>query len=157
MIDTFTANGTGWVPTLVVSEKMLTTGVHDGVADGSFDPSDADRLRPLRQAAELAVHMHRVGGLVGTGPDFPVDGLVAGESLHRELELLVEFGGATPLEALQMATSGAARLLGSEDLLGRVEADMLAEQVVLAANPLEEISNVRRVELVVHQGRRHRP
>lgn len=43
------------------------------------------------------------------------------------------------------------------ETLGRVEAGMLADLVVLAANPLEEISNVRRVELVVHQGRRHRP
>lgn len=77
--------------------------------------------------------------------------------MHRELELLGEFGGATPIEAIQMATSGAARILGFEDLLGRVEADMLADFVVLAANPLEEIPNVRRVELVVHQGCRHRP
>lgn len=56
----------------------------------------------------------------------------------------------------QTTLAGASRIpLG--ETLGRVEAGMLADLVVLAVNPLEEISNVRRVELVVHQGRRHRP
>ena len=65
--------------------------------------------------------------------------------------------GFVLVTALQMATVGSARILGFEQLLGRVEVDMLADLVVLSANPLEDISAVRRVELVVHQGRRRRP
>jgi imidazolonepropionase-like amidohydrolase len=107
----------------------------------------------LHQSAKLAVQLHRSGGLVGIGTDFPIDGLQAGESVHRELELLVELGGATTLEALQMATIRSAEILGFEELLGTVEAGQLAHLVVLTKNPLENISNVRSILYVVHDGR----
>lgn len=156
LMETFRANGTAWIPTLVVTERMLETGSHDGEAFAD------ETLRPrlaaaLRRSAELAVHLHRIGGLVGVGTDFPVDGVAPGSSVQRELELLVREGGATPLEALQMATSSSAAILGAGELLGAVEAERIADLVVLGANPLEDIANVRRVELVIHLGRRHVP
>ncbi len=82
-----------------------------------------------------------------------MDGVLPGDSVHRELELFVTEGGATPLEALQIATLGSARILGHETLLGAVEPGMLANLVALRANPLEDISNTREIAFVVHEGR----
>ena len=147
----FKTNGTGWVPTFVVSERIIAAGAHDF---RSLSEGDTKTLsQAMRTAAKLAVQLHRNGGLVGIGTDFPVDGVEPGTSVHRELEIIVEFGGATPLEALQMATGSSAAILGFEELLGSVDVGKIANIVVLSANPLESISNTRTITHVVHDGR----
>ena len=94
--------------------------------------------------------------MVGLGTDFPVDGVLPGDSVHREMELFVTEGGATPLEALQIATIGSAGILRHETLLGAVEPGKLAHLVALRANPLENIAHTRQIAFVVHDGRVHR-
>ncbi|MCH8152766.1 MAG: amidohydrolase family protein [Planctomycetes bacterium] len=152
----FKANATAWVPTLVVSEAIMNSGAHDGVPLG--DETVKLQLRQSqRKAAHLAVYLHDIGGLVGVGTDFPIDGVVPGESVHREMEILVEFGGASPLQALQIATLSSAKILGFGELLGSVDAGKIANLVVLDGNPLENISNTRRIVMVIHDGRLHHP
>jgi len=154
LLDVFKTNGTGWVPTFVVSERIVGAGAHD------FRSLSSDEIKvfsvAMERAAKLAVRHHRNGGLVGVGTDFPVDGVEPGASVHRELEIIVELGKATPLEALQMATLSSAAILGFEDILGAVEEDKIANLVVLSANPLESISNIRAITHVVHDGRMHK-
>jgi imidazolonepropionase-like amidohydrolase len=145
-----------WVPTLVVSERIGLTGQHDGrPTAGAAIGAAYDAA--LRRAAHAVLAQHRAGGLVGLGTDFPVDGVTPGDSVHRELELLVTLGEATPLEALQIGTLGSARVLGLEAVLGTLESGKLAELVVLDENPLEDIRATSAIELVVHLGRVHRP
>ncbi len=151
LLQTFKANDTGWVPTFVVSERIISAGAHDF---HSLSEGDAKTLsQAMRMTAKLAVQFHRDGGLVGIGTDFPVDGVEPGVSVHRELEILVELGGATPLEALQMATRSSAAILGYEEILGSVEEGKIANIIVLSANPLDSISNTRTITHVVHDGR----
>lgn len=155
LMQTFKQTGTGWVPTLVVLENIVTSGDHDRK---KFDENIIIQFRKaLHESAKLAVQLHRDGGLVGIGTDFPVDGVVPGESVVRELELLVELGGATPLEALQMATLSSAEILGFSELLGTVAPDHLAHMVVLEKNPLEDISHLRSIQYVIHDGRLRQP
>jgi hypothetical protein len=80
---------------------------------------------------------------------------VPGISLHRQLVRLTE-AGLTPLDALQTATLNPARVLGLEDSLGTIEADKLADLVLLDANPLEDISNTQQIRAVVADGRLYR-
>ena len=142
LMETFRDNGTAWVPTLVVTERIIDAQGHDGVSQ--TDPAVLSSLRDaLAKAARLAVHLHRIGGRVGLGTDFPVDGVDPGSSVHREMELLVQAGGATPLEALRIATSSSAEILGYGDLLGRVTPGAMAHLVLLERNPLEDISHTR--------------
>lgn len=79
--------------------------------------------------------------------------MLPGDSLHRELELLVSEGSATPLEALQVATLSPARILGHDALLGSVEPGRLAHFVALRADPLDDVSNTREIAFVVRDGR----
>lgn len=153
LLEVFQANDTGWVPTFVVSERIVAARAHDfrSLNDGDIEVLSA----AMRRAAKLAVQLHRNGGLVGIGTDFPVDGVEPGTSVHRELELIVELGKATPLEALQMATLSSAAILGFEDILGTVEENKIANLVVLSANPLDSVSNIRAITHVVHDGRMH--
>jgi len=71
----------------------------------------------------------------------------------REIELMVQEGGISPLEAIQAATQLGATLLGWEDRIGTVEEGKLADLVVLSGNPLDDIKNLRCVEMVFVNGK----
>lgn len=73
--------------------------------------------------------------------------------LLEELEALVELAGYSPQEALRTATVEAARFLGRADRLGSVAPGRIADLVVLDANPLEDIANLRTVFGVMVRGR----
>ena len=78
---------------------------------------------------------------------------VPAHSLHRELELYVK-AGLTPLEAVQAATLTPARVMKLENEVGTIAAGKRADTIViLDANPLGKISNIRKVRFVVTQGR----
>jgi imidazolonepropionase-like amidohydrolase len=57
------------------------------------------------------------------------------------------------MEALQAATINPAKFLGESDTLGTVEQGKIANLILLEANPLEDISNTERIDLVVVNGR----
>ena len=61
--------------------------------------------------------------------------------------------GATTWQTLVAATRNAATLCGAGDRLGTVEVGKLADLIAVAANPLEDINNLRRLQLVVKEGR----
>lgn len=69
-----------------------------------------------------------------------------------ELGLWVR-AGATPWQALQAATRHAAELCGVGRELGTAEVGKLADLIVVAADPLEDITNLRRLLLVLKEGR----
>ena len=56
--------------------------------------------------------------------------------------------GATPWQTLLAATRHAAAVCGVADDLGTVEVGKLADLIVVGANPLADINNVRRLQLV---------
>jgi imidazolonepropionase-like amidohydrolase len=74
------------------------------------------------------------------------------EAALLELGLWVK-AGATPWQALLAATRHAAELCGVGDELGTIEAGKLADLIVVAADPLEDITNLRRLLLVLKEGR----
>jgi imidazolonepropionase-like amidohydrolase len=75
-----------------------------------------------------------------------------GYGLDRELELYVQ-AGLTPMAAIQTATLNAARAMRLEADSGTVEAGKRADMVLLDANPLDDISSIRRVAKVMTEGR----
>lgn len=79
------------------------------------------------------------------------DGGIPGASLLRELELLVS-NGLTPREALLAATSEAARAVGLDEEVGTIQPGRRADMLVLDADPLSNISNVRRSRWVISDG-----
>ena len=75
-----------------------------------------------------------------------------GASLHGELELLVQ-AGLTPLQALQAATINGARFMGVASRTGRHRPGKDADLVLLTANPLEDITNMRKIDAVISRGK----
>jgi imidazolonepropionase-like amidohydrolase len=93
-----------------------------------------------------ALHDAKVPIIAGT------DGGVPGYSLLRAVELSVA-AGLTPLEAIRTATIVPARVMGMDREVGTIEAGKVADLVLLDADPLEDIANIRRATSVVRGGR----
>ena len=91
--------------------------------------------------------LHRAGVPIVAG----TDQTVPGHSLYREIELYVQ-AGFTPMEAIQAATVVPARIMGLDKELGTVEAGKRADLIIVDANPLESIHNIRKVEFVITNG-----
>ena len=84
-----------------------------------------------------------------TGPAYRFQGYFE----HMELEYMTK-AGLTPMQALVSATGAAARCLRAADQLGTLEPGKWADFVVLAANPLDDIRNTRKLESVWIAGNR---
>ena len=127
-------------------------------ADAAPEPPspspEQQALAALVEANRLAVVgiMRGVGVGFLAGTDTGRPWRFSGFSLHDALAELNN-AGLTPMEALQAATSNPARLLGKEKEFGTVQTGMLADLVVLDADPLQQIANTRRINAVVVNGR----
>src|SRR5205814_8056894 len=60
--------------------------------------------------------------------------------------------GATPWQTLLAATRNAALLCGAGGDLGTIEVGKLADLIAVAADPLIDVNNVRRLLLVLKEG-----
>ena len=97
---------------------------------------------------DVLLAAHEAGIPIVAGSDM----LVPGHSLHRELELYVQ-AGLTPMDAIQAATITPATVMNIADRSGSIEVGKQADFVILDANPLDDISNIRRIDRVVSRGR----
>jgi imidazolonepropionase-like amidohydrolase len=117
-------------------------------------PPDADvngrKLFDKRVAVTGALFRAGVGVMAGT--DAPLRNSPPGFGLHEELVHFVR-AGLTTFEALRSATMEPARFLGMLDSLGTVEVGKVADLVLLTANPLADIRNSSRSEIVMANGR----
>ena len=100
----------------------------------------------------LVKRMFDGGVLLTAGTDTPFPWIIPGVAFHEELRLLVSAGIPTP-DVLRAATINAARALRKDAEIGTVEAGKRADLVVLGANPLEDIANTARIEMVLQAGR----
>jgi imidazolonepropionase-like amidohydrolase len=122
-----------------LSPEVLPSWVR-GARPRPLDPVAAHNLRRVQEA----------GITVAAGSDAGNIGTLHGPSLHRELELMVQ-AGLTPMQALAAATGGGAAVIGRDDI-GILTPGQLADFVILAADPLADIGNTRRIWRVVKGG-----
>jgi hypothetical protein len=101
----------------------------------------------------------QAGGRIQAGTD-TASGGTPGLGLHHEMEMLVELG-LTPMQALQSATSWAAAILTGrkrvQPEVGLIREGGFADLVVLSANPLDQISNTKKIERVMKGGQFIKP
>lgn len=95
---------------------------------------------------------HKAGGKMLTGTDALLPGIVHGFSIHKELEELVAVG-ITPFEALKASTTNPFEFLGELEKAGTVEIGKSSNLLLLDANPLEAISNTRKIHGVLVKDR----
>ena len=123
----------------------------------SYQGFSVEQRASMRQDFELFQQpftkaLQDAGVKLMSGTDALIPGLVPGFALHRELEELVRVG-LTPYEALRTSTTHPMEFLGEIDEAGTVEVGKRANLVLLQANPLKDISNIRSIAGVMIQGR----
>jgi imidazolonepropionase-like amidohydrolase len=114
-----------------------------------------DRMAYVDRIADFNIRIVKAfkeaGVPIVAGTDSGVSGVVWGFSLHDELELLVQ-AGLTPQEALTSSTRLPANWLGIDDKIGTIETGKYADLILLDANPLNDISNTRKISGVFVNG-----
>jgi len=118
----------------------------------SFFVTKPEIVRILNDLAEVAKTATRDMAAAGVGILAGCDALIAGFCVHDEIATMVS-AGMSPLSALQAATLNPARYLGMEQTLGSIAVGKRADLVLLDANPLTDVANVRRTRAVVLGGR----
>jgi len=116
-----------------------------------------EALRLARQSwedtARNIMKLHTAGVRIGIGSDGGGQGgdRFIGFTAHTELENMVA-AGMTPAEAIVAGTKNGAEILGLENDLGTVTVGKSADFIVLDLNPLDEITNSRKIGRVYLRG-----
>ena len=145
-------------PQVVLVPNLPGTGVAADLAwlSGTIPPDELQRMqersvdRPAAQEA-FGIQARNLARLSAEGVTiaFGTDG-GAGWSPHAEMEDMVR-AGMSPADVLVAATGNSAALLAMDDV-GTLEAGKSADFVVLEANPLDDITNTRRIVDVYLRG-----
>src|SRR2546427_10921794 len=119
---------------------FLRRGAEVGAEFGR-GPREMDRLK---HHWESAVHMleraRTMGITIMCGTDSGNSPLMPYGQLHaHEPEILVRYGGYTPMEAIVACTRNNAFAIGLENDVGVVEAGRLADLIILKRDPLADI------------------
>jgi Tol biopolymer transport system component len=134
-------------PRLALFPASVSNAVAALARGQNRDPRVAVAILPYRMTVKAIA---AAGGTILAGTDSPL--VPYGLSLHVELQTFVD-AGLTPFQALQTATTNAARALGVGDQLGTIEPGKLADLTFLGGDPLADIRNTRNVRRVMRSGR----
>ena len=132
-----------------VMQHLPSPLLQNRIAGLGQSPTDTatSHARLARTLANLkAAHDAGVPLITGTDEGIPA------YSVYREMELYAK-AGFTNMEVLQAATSVAARAMRVDADVGTIEKGKRADLLVLDANPLDDISNIRTVRFVMKDGK----
>jgi len=110
----------------------------------------ADRKELDAFFGELAKSLNDVGVGLLSGSDSGAFNSYTypGISLHKELEEMVA-NGISPLEALRTSAYNGSKFLKKDDDYGTLEVDKIADIILLDNNPLEDITNTKKIHYLI--------
>ena len=111
-----------------------------------------DRERSLEIAMANLGRALQTGVRIAMGSDAGNAGMLHGATVLREIQLMHE-AGMTPMQVIVAATRNGAEVIGRGEELGTLEAGKLADIIVVNGDPLQDLSAVGNVELVVKNGK----
>ncbi|MFQ5933396.1 MAG: amidohydrolase family protein [Dehalococcoidia bacterium] len=141
-----------YVPTLGISHltpKQVTNEWEEGYLSGRGIPEEM--LDRADAASEEHKHWFQTALKAGVKMALGSDLGPVKDAVHLEMGLWVR-NGATPMQAIKAATRYAAETCGVGDELGTVEVGKIADLILVRDNPLEDISNLRKLLMVFKDG-----
>lgn len=148
-------HGTAFVPTIGAFDNLLAGGYPTaGIPTGGFYHTHSRRF-----VIDQSDHLKRVGEAfragvpIGVGTDIPFENEVRyPDAYFRELDYLHQ-AGMSNADVLASATRVGATIMRMGDKLGTVEPGKIADLLVVAADPLADLKNLRQVRYVVADGK----
>ena len=142
------------MPTMTFLFEALAIGKEKGRSDEELDiiRRNADNAMQVLETARNFGIKVLAGTDSGNSPVMPYGTLHANEA-----EVMVKYGGYTPMEAIVANTRENAYVVGLEGELGTVEAGKLADILILDADPLADIRVLqggKHLDTVIKDGRR---
>jgi imidazolonepropionase-like amidohydrolase len=134
------------VPTLLLLGNVAEWGLRVGAPA----PLRAAFSEMLEKTAVTLHRAHEAGVVMVAGTDTGFAVTPYGEWHARELELLVEYAGLSPMEAIQSATRNAAPMLNLEGKIGVIAPGMIADVIIVAGNPLQDLRVLQDKKKIVH-------
>lgn len=135
------------VPTLCAPQCIIDKSVENGVAKYAVDKTlkvkDA-HVESVKKAYEKGIPI-----ALGTDAGAPFN---YHSNTAYEMELLARLD-ISNMDILKMSTINSARCVGVEKDYGSIEVGKQADLVCLNENPLENISNVRKINRVIRSGK----
>lgn len=139
------ARGTVLVPTLMALE-----GVSEGLGKGVYTPVVETKIRAVQPLMNSLVARARQFGVTVA---FGTDAGVYQHGRNAEELGLMKKQGMTDREVLASATTGAARVLGMENQIGKLAAGFSADIIAVDGNPLADVTVLEKVDFVMVRGR----
>ena len=134
-------------------EAFRLPAVQGGTARLDNTAFAAQQLPVLR--ANL-LRVAKAGVPIVLGTDTGIPGVLPGIALQLELVMHVD-AGLSPSQALDGATRNAAAMLDQASVFGSIAPGLAADILIVDANPLEDIRNIRDIYRVIHAGRVYDP
>jgi imidazolonepropionase-like amidohydrolase len=145
--------GSALCPTFTLLGNLADYGEKIGSAPELLEIFRAE----IATTARMLERAHAAGVKILTGSETGFAVTPIGEWHARELEMLVEYVGLTPLEAITCATSNGAFAMRMEGQVGTIAAGQLADVLVVDGDPLADIRILQdksRLSEVIARGRR---
>ena len=146
---------TAFVPTLTAFYNPLTYGYPSaGIPPGGFFFTMSRRFSMTHEGNVETVRRAKAAGIkIGVGTDIPFENerRYPGD-YFVELKFLRD-AGLSNKEILEAATRVGGEILAIPEKLGTLEKGKLADVLVIAGDPLQDIENLRKMRLVVADGR----
>ena len=134
-------------------EAFRLPAVQGGTARLDNTAFAAQQLPVLR--ANL-LRVAKAGVPIVLGTDTGIPGVLPGIALQLELVMHVD-AGLSSSQALDGATRNAAAMLDQASVFGSIAPGLAADILIVDANPLEDIRNIREIYRVIHAGRVYDP
>ncbi len=147
--DNFTQRQGQLSPSYAAVADHVPVSVARGWHENSMNVTEKNAAKyraSYAKMVEFVGQLYRAGVPLEAGTD-----AIAGFTLHRELELYGK-AGIAPADALRIATWNGARFTGRLADLGSVEPRKLADLILVDGDPTQNISDIRRVSLVMKEG-----
>lgn len=158
-------NNQTWLqPTLITEQSLIQPGYYKDNPNWTYSPMTREELlfgQPAFQGKDLAQYQasyiqmqtfvkrfYEAGGMVVAGTDgLPIPGF----GLQEEMRLLVE-AGIPSQEAIKSATLNASKAWRLQDRIGTLQQGKTADLVILAGDPLADITQTTNIWRVIKGG-----
>src|SRR5687767_2691548 len=114
---------------------------------------------PSRSDTVMATNLKKLidgGVMIATGTDAGNIGTQHATSYFEELYTMSK-AGLNNWQLLQASTINGAKAVGKEKEWGSIATNKLANMILLNANPLDNIENWKKIDLVINKGKQFRP